>query len=89
MRVIRGRFGTFKLCLESRIGKVMPFNNALIAWVLELTALLINVRYVGKDGCASWRRVRGRNFHQLVLSYGEQILYKLLTKGAYHAPDCN
>ena len=53
VRIIRGQFRTFKLCLESRIGKRIPIDHAIIIWLLEYTAMLINVKYVGRASLLS------------------------------------
>ena len=89
VRIIRGQFRTLKLCLESRIGKRIPINHAIVPWLLEYTAMLINVRYVGSDGKTAWSRARGRSFGQNMLNFGEQVFYRLPSKGPLHDPDGN
>ena len=89
VRIIRGQFRTLKLCLEARLGKIVPVNHALIPWLLEYTALLITVRYVGTDGRTAWCRARGRNFRMDSMNFAELILYKLPMKGPLHDPDGN
>ena len=41
VKIIRGHFRTLKLCLEARIGKVVPTNHALLPWLIEYTALIL------------------------------------------------
>ena len=89
VRLIRGQFRTLKLCLEARIGKIVPINHAIVPWLLEYAALLLAVRYVGKDGKTAWYRARGRNFGCSGLNFAELILYKLPAKGPMHNPDGN
>ena len=89
VRIIRGQFRTLKLCLEARLGKVVPINHALVAWLLEYAALLLTVRYVGTDGRTAWGRTRGRNFRMDAMNFAEMILYKLPMKGPLHDPDGN
>ena len=85
VRLVRGMFRTLKLCLEARIGKYIPAAHAITAWLLEHTCILLNARCRGSDGLTPWQRIKGRSFRQLLLSFGECILYKLPTKG----PDSN
>ena len=89
VRLIRGHFRTLKLCLESRIGKIVPIDHALMHWMMEYTALLMAVRYSGKDGKTAWYRARGRNFHCNIFNFAEMVLYKLPAKGPMHDPDGN
>ena len=89
VRLIRGQFRTLKLCLEARIGKVIPTSHALVPWLLEYSALLLAVRYVSKDGKTAWHRARGRNFGCNGLNFAELVLYKLPTKGPMRNPDGN
>ena len=78
--LIRGLFRTLKLCLEARIGKVIPVGHALIPWLLEHTAMLLNVKCRGQDGLTPWQRVRGRPFNQPMLGFAEMVLHKLPPK---------
>ncbi len=87
--LIRGLFRTLKLCLESQIERYIPVGHAVIAWLLEHTCLLLNVRSRGSDGLTAWERVRGRPFGQQSLGFGETILYKLPVKGPRSQPDGN
>ena len=89
VQLIRGLFRTLKLCAEARIGKFIPVSHAIVSWLLEHTALLLNVRQKGADGLTSWERVRGRPFNQRLLSIFERVLYKLPMKGPQSRPDGN
>ena len=87
--LIRGLFRTLKLCLESQIEKYIPTAHSVIPWLLEHTALLLNVRSRGSDGLTPWARVRGRAFGQQIIGFGEVVLYKTPTKGPRSQPDGN
>ena len=78
--LVRGLFRTLKLCLEARIGKIIPVGHALIPWLLEHTTMLLNVKCRGQDGLTPWQRVRGRPFNQPMLGFGEMVLHKLPPK---------
>ena len=79
--LIRGLVGTLKLALEAEIEKAIPIGHALVPWLIEHAALLLNVKSRGQDGLTPWARVRGRPFSQQLLCYAEQVLYKLPPKG--------
>ena len=87
--LVRGLFRTLKLCLEARIGKIIPVGHALIPWLLEHTTMLLNVKCRGQDGLTPWQRVRGRPFNQPMLGFGEMVLHKLPPKDPKSNPDGN
>ena len=89
IRLIRGLFRTTKLCLEARLDKLIPITHALVPWILEHTALLLNVLVRGDDGLTAWARARGRPFAQQMLGIAEAVLYKLPSKGPRNSPDGN
>ena len=89
VKLVRGMFRTLKLCLEARVERFVPVNHALIPWLLEHTCTILNARSRGEDGYTPWLRIKGRNFNQLILGFGEVVLYKLPTKGPLHNPDGN
>ena len=89
VRIIRGMFRTLKLCLEARLNKYLPVNHPITAWLLEHTCMLLNARARGSDGQTPWQRIKGRAFRQLLLCFGERILYKLPSKGPSSMPDGN
>ena len=67
----------------------MQINHAMTAWLLEHVSMIINCRCRGSDGLTPWQRLKGRNFRQLILGFGESILYKLPSKGPHSRPDGN
>ena len=89
VRIIRGMFRTLKLCLEARLNKYVPVNHPITAWLLEHTCMLLNARARGSDGQTPWQRIKGRAFRQLLLCFGERVLYKLPSKGPNSMPDGN
>ena len=89
VKLVRGLFRTLKLCLEARIERYVPVSHALIPWLLEHTCTILNARSRGEDGFTPWFRIKGRNFAQYILGFGEKVLYKLPTKGPLHDPDGN
>ena len=84
VRALRGLYRTLRLCLEKRIGFVLPVQHPLSSWLLEHTALLLNASLRGEDGLTPWARVRGRAFGQRLIGFGESVLYKLPLQGPQH-----
>ena len=84
VRALRGLYRTLRLCLEKRIGQVVPVQHPLSSWLLEHTALLLNASLRGDDGLTPWARVRGRAFGQRLIGFGESVLYKLPLKCPQH-----
>ena len=76
IRQVRGLFRTIKRCTERRIGQMIPPTHPLSAWLVQHAALLINVCAVGEDGKTAWKRLRGRDFGQRLIGFGESVLYK-------------
>ena len=89
VKIVRGMFRTLKLCLEQRLGKYVPVDHALLPWLLEHTCVLLDAKSRGHDGLTSWERIKGRKFNQLLLGFGETVLYKLPSKGPRANPDGN
>ena len=86
---MRGMFLTLKLCLEARIKRYMPVHHAIVPWLLEHASLILNMSEVGPDGFTAWARARGRGFNEPMFGFGEQVLYKLPSKGPMSKPDGN
>ena len=84
VKILRGHFRTLKLCLEARIGKSIPINHPVVPWLLEHAALLHGVCARGEDGLTAWARVRGRNFGQRLVGFGEKVYWKPPLRGPQH-----
>ena len=84
VRVLRAQFRTMRACLECRIGRVVPVDHPVSAWLLEHCCLLLNALKVGDDGQTAWMRARGRPFRPRLVGFCETVLYKLPVKGPRH-----
>jgi len=84
VRNLRGQFRTLRACLECRIGRKVPTNHAIAAWLLEHCCLLLNALRVGEDGQTAWMRTRGRPFRPRLVGFGESVMFKLPIKGPRH-----
>ena len=51
--------------------------------------MLVNACAHGSDGRTPWQRVKGQSFRQLLLCFGESVLYKLPTNGPNNVADGN
>ncbi len=89
VRALRGLFRSLHLCLQDRVGQVIPVNHPLTSWLLEYTALTLNACVRGDDGLTPWARARGRAFGQRIIGFGEYVYYKLPTKGPQHNANGN
>ena len=89
VKILRGQFRTLKLCLESRIGHVIPVHHPIVPWLLEHAALLHASCMRGEDGLTPWARARGRPFGQRLIGFGEKIHWKPPLKGPQHDADGN
>ena len=82
VRLLRSLVRTTKLCLESMIGVQIPIQHALVPWLLQRTALLLNGQRRLADGQAPWSRVRGRAFAQQIVCLN--IANKVKIFGVFH-----
>ena len=89
IRLIRGLFGTTKLCLEARIAKLIPITHPLVPQIFQHVALLLNAVERGEDGRTPWDRARGRPCKQHILGIAESMLFKLPGKRSRRDPDGN
>ena len=61
--------------METRLGKKLPGNHALIPWMVSHAAETISRFQVGKDGRTAHERLRGRKFNKVVPEFGERVHY--------------
>ena len=71
---------TLYLGLQTRIGKLIPLEHPVVAWLLRHAAFLLAIRKRGNDGCTPYERLKGRGFNNRLLEFGELASFK--TKGA-------
>ena len=82
--MFRGHFGTFKSCLERRLGIEIPADHPVSAWLTAHVCLLIITMVRGEDGSTAWAQARGRPFRQSLIGFAESCMYKLPVKGLQH-----
>ena len=81
VRLVKGHLRTMKSCLERKLRKKIPEEHPLMSWLVEHTAWLLTVKLRGVDGKTAYERVRGRPFGKRLTDFGEEVLYKLPSKG--------
>ena len=85
VRDVKALLAANKLCLESRLGRHVPNEHAIMTWLVEHVAWILTTRRKGTDGFTSYQRVRGRDYLKREVAFAESILCKLPRKGP-HAP---
>ncbi len=89
VRNIRKDFRCLRMDLEDRLGRSIPVNHPILAWLLRHVAFLQNILVKGDDGLTPWARVKGRPFALRLTGFGERVFWKLPSKGPQHQPDGN
>ena len=64
--------------LEERLLQSVPWDSPLGSWLIEYSAVLINLYREGKDGKTPMERLRGAKHGRPIAELGENILYKPL-----------
>ena len=72
---------TMKLALEDRIKRRIPSTHAIMAWLVEHVANILNKYRVSPDGKTAYQRIHGRRVHERLAEFGEKILYHIPRKG--------
>ena len=73
-----------KLGLERRLNVVVPHTHPVLTWLAEHVAWTLTTRPRGGDSLTAYQRVKGTPFTRRLLEFGEQVLWKLPTKGPRH-----
>ena len=76
VKVFTGQFRTLKLCLERSFGAKLPNRHPALQWLVKYAAWQLATRSIGKDGCTSYQRVRGREYSKRLARFGERVLYQ-------------
>ena len=77
VRLIKGQFRTLILGLERAVRGRIPVSHPAMAWLVEHSAYLRNVRLIGPDGKTAHQRVRGGPGTGALLGFGEVCKYKM------------
>ena len=71
---------THKLDIESKVGELIPITHAIIPWMIENVADLLNKQCVGKDGKTPYERLKGKGYRGEFLEFGSSILHRVPDK---------
>jgi len=81
IRNLRGMFRSLRGCLQDRLGKQIPLDHPITAWMIMHAASIMTIRHRGTDGRTAWTRVRGRPFGLRRAGFAELCLFKLPMHG--------
>ena len=68
------------LAFESGIGREVNAKEAIVTFMPEYAAYLLNRGAQGKDGKTSYERCKGKRATVLGIEFGEKLLYKIRPK---------
>ena len=77
---VEDQLRTLKAALEARIGKKVPTNHAIMIWLVEHTASLINRHFVTEAGITAYHHTHGQKSKGRTAEFGEKHLYHVPKK---------
>ena len=72
---VEGMIRTLRKKVEMSTGATMKKGSAAMVWLIEHSASLITRYKVGADGLVAYKRVKGKNPSNLVIPWGERVMY--------------
>ena len=81
IRSVRMYFRTLRHFFEAQLGRKVPIDHPVMAWLLSWTATLQNIVARGPDGKTPWSRIKGRPFNGRLGAFGEICRFKLPGRG--------
>ena len=70
VQVIEGQVRTLKCQIEHRLGRELPMEHPVLPWMVRHAGATISRYQKGPDGMTAYRRIRGRDFHNVVVEFG-------------------
>ena len=80
VKLVKCRLRTLKLCLERRIGEIIPPRHPIIPWLAPHAAAILRYRSRDDDGKTLYERFRLRPVNGRLIGVGERCSYKALSK---------
>ena len=77
---VEGQLRVILLAFERRLGHKVDAKEAVVTFMPEYAAYLMNRREVGKDGKTNYERSKGKKASILGIEFGEKLLYKVKPK---------
>ena len=78
---VEGQVRVLKLALEKRWGAEIPSKHAVIPWMIEYAAYLLNRFEVGHDGKTAYERLKGKRARSFGVEFGEAVHWKVNPTG--------
>jgi hypothetical protein len=78
-RAVQGMEGharAMKRALEKRWSAKVPEDHAIIPWMFDYAAVLLNRYEVGRDGRTSYERLKGKRSDMAGIEFGEGVRFK-------------
>ena len=73
---VEGQMGVMMLALEGRVGRTVDPEEAIVTFLPEYAAYLLNRLEVGKDGKIAYEGVKGKSAKVVGLEFGEKVLWR-------------
>ena len=73
---VEAQIRTMKAAFENRIMSKIDDQHAVITWLTEYAALLLNRFEVGRDGKTAYERMKGKSAKVRGAEFGEKVLWK-------------
>ena len=77
VKLLKGMVRTMRSSLEQDLGFRVPARHPVVAWLVRHAASTMNWMVKGHDGMTAYQRVRGKPFTTRLLTFGEQVRFKL------------
>ena len=77
---VEDQLRTLKAALEARIGVKIPVDHAVIKWLVEHIANLINRHFVTAEGVTAYEFTHGKKMKGRTAEFGEKVLYHVPKK---------
>ena len=73
---IEGQIRVVLMALEEKIGRQLDPEEAVVTFIPEYSAYVLNRLEVGKDGKTAYERTRGKKATVVGLEFGEKVLWR-------------
>ena len=73
---LEGQIRVVLLALEEKVGRQIDPEEAVVSFIPEYSAYVLNRLEVGKDGKTAYERVRGKKATVVGLEFGEKVLWR-------------
>ena len=73
------QFRIVRAALEDRVGKI-PIDKPILRWLLEYQGNVITRFRIGEDGLTSYKKLKGRDFKEELVEFGEKVMFRVHRK---------